>query len=135
MPQINNNIVTVDRLSQFATALSENVYTKDEVDEAISQGGGGDLSDYYTKTETNSLLNNKVDVVSGKGLSSNDYTTTEKNKLAGIAAGAQVNAVTSVNGQTGAVTVAAGPTITAGTSGMTDGVTALATGAIYFQYQ
>lgn len=29
-------------------------------------------------------LNNKVDKVEGKGLSSNDYTTTEKNKLAGI---------------------------------------------------
>ena len=35
------------------------------------------------------LLNdNKVDKESGKGLSTNDYTTTEKNKLAGIAAGA-----------------------------------------------
>ena len=33
-------------------------------------------------------LNNKVDKVTGKGLSTNDYTTTEKNKLAGIAAGA-----------------------------------------------
>ncbi|NCC06251.1 MAG: hypothetical protein EOM37_19905, partial [Proteobacteria bacterium] len=36
-------------------------------------------------------LANKVDVVAGKGLSTNDYTTTEKNKLAGIAAGAEVN--------------------------------------------
>ncbi len=33
-------------------------------------------------------VSNKVDKVSGKGLSSNDYTTTEKNKLAGIAANA-----------------------------------------------
>ncbi len=33
-------------------------------------------------------LNNKVDKVTGKGLSTNDYTTTEKNKLAGIASGA-----------------------------------------------
>ena len=37
------------------------------------------------------LLNNKVDKVTGKGLSTNDYTTTEKNKLAGIASGAEVN--------------------------------------------
>lgn len=36
-------------------------------------------------------LDSKVDAVSGKGLSTNDYTTTEKNKLAGIEAGAQVN--------------------------------------------
>ncbi|MBR6516414.1 MAG: hypothetical protein IKT40_06115 [Bacilli bacterium] len=35
-----------------------------------------------------SLDTNKVDKVSGKGLSANDYTTTEKNKLAGIAEGA-----------------------------------------------
>lgn len=35
-----------------------------------------------------SLLSGKVDKVSGKGLSTNDYTTTEKNKLAGIASGA-----------------------------------------------
>jgi len=33
-------------------------------------------------------VGNKVDKVSGKGLSTNDYTTAEKNKLAGIAAGA-----------------------------------------------
>lgn len=33
-------------------------------------------------------LNKKVDKVTGKGLSTNDYTTTEKNKLSGVAAGA-----------------------------------------------
>ena len=48
----------------------------------------------------------KVDKVSGKGLSTNDFTTTEKQKLAGIEAGAQVNTVTSVNGKTGAVSLA-----------------------------
>lgn len=43
----------------------------------------------YAKTEyVNNQLATKVDKVSGKGLSTNDYTTTEKNKLAGIAAGA-----------------------------------------------
>lgn len=36
---------------------------------------------------------NKVDKVYGKGLSTNDYTTTEKNKLAGIAAGANKTVV------------------------------------------
>lgn len=36
-------------------------------------------------------LDGKVNKVSGKGLSTNDYTTAEKNKLAGIEAGAQVN--------------------------------------------
>ena len=37
------------------------------------------------------FVNNKVDKVSGKGLSTNDYTTSEKNKLSGIASGAEVN--------------------------------------------
>lgn len=40
-------------------------------------------------------LNNKVDKVSGKGLSTNDYTTAEKNKLAGIAEGANKTVVES----------------------------------------
>ena len=43
----------------------------------------------YAKTEyVDNQLSTKVDKVSGKGLSTNDYTTAEKNKLAGIAAGA-----------------------------------------------
>lgn len=39
-------------------------------------------------TNLTSTVNNKVDKVSGKQLSTNDYTTAEKNKLAGIATGA-----------------------------------------------
>lgn len=68
-------------------------------------GGGTDLSNYYTKSETDTKLatkankneipdvstlasktelNSKVDKVEGKVLSSNDYTTSEKTKLAGL---------------------------------------------------
>lgn len=36
-------------------------------------------------------VSDKVDTAPGKGLSANDYTNAEKNKLAGIAAGAEVN--------------------------------------------
>lgn len=43
-------------------------------------------------------INNKVDKIEGKGLSTNDYTTEEKNKLANIEAGAQVNTLTGVKG-------------------------------------
>lgn len=43
-----------------------------------------------------SALDGKVDVVSGKGLSTNDYTSAEKQKLSGIANGAQVNVIESV---------------------------------------
>lgn len=38
-----------------------------------------------------STLDNKVDKVSGKGLSTNDYTNADKTKLNGIENGAQVN--------------------------------------------
>ena len=41
-------------------------------------------------------LGGKVDAVSGKGLSTNDYTTAEKSKLSGIASGAQANVIESV---------------------------------------
>jgi hypothetical protein len=47
----------------------------------IGEGGGGDLSSYYTKSETNNLLNNKVDKVSGKGLSTNDFTDAYKQQI------------------------------------------------------
>ena len=39
---------------------------------------------FYTKAEIDTSLEGKVDVVSGKGLSTEDYTTAEKTKLAGI---------------------------------------------------
>ena len=50
-----------------------------------------DLSNYYNKTEIDGMLGSYVLQEAGKGLSTNDYTTNEKNKLAGIAAGAEVN--------------------------------------------
>lgn len=40
------------------------------------------------KAKITASIENKVDKVAGKGLSSNDYTTTEKNKLAGVETGA-----------------------------------------------
>lgn len=48
------------------------------------------------------LMTGKVDKVDGKGLSTNDYTTDEKTKLAGVATGAQVNVLEGIqkNGET-----------------------------------
>ena len=57
-----------------------------------------DISNLATKSE----LNNKVDKVSGKQLSTNDFTTDLKNKLDIVDVNAKVH---SVNGQTGAVTI------------------------------
>lgn len=58
------------------------------------------LSHFKSKLDTE-----YVEQVSGKGLSSNDYTDTEKTKLAGIDSGAEVNVIESitVNGITATV--------------------------------
>lgn len=50
------------------------------------------------KTTLESEIATKVDKVSGKQLSTNDYTTAEKTKLSGIEKGAQVNIITGVKG-------------------------------------
>ena len=64
-------------------------------------------------TATQNALNNKVDKVSGKDLSTNDYTTTEKNKLAGIADGAEVNVNADWNATSGDAKILNKPTIPA----------------------
>ena len=71
----------------------------------VDLGTVATTDDFYTKVEANDLLAGKVDKVTGKGLSTNDFTTAYKNKLDGIEAGAQVNTVTSVNSKTGAVAI------------------------------
>lgn len=53
--------------------------------------------DAYTKAETDTLLAGKVDEEAGKGLSTEDFTTAEKIKLAGIENGAEVNTIESVS--------------------------------------
>ena len=50
----------------------------------VESGGGAELIDYYKKTEIDELLDKKVSVEDGKGLSTNDYTTVEKEKLASL---------------------------------------------------
>ena len=55
-------------------------------------------ADKPISTATQTALNNKVDKVTGKGLSSEDYTSAEKTKLSGIESGAQVNTITGIKG-------------------------------------
>ena len=86
---------------------SEETYRTGNVSISASNIGLGNVNntsdaDKPISTAQQVALDEKVDKVSGKGLSTNDYTTDEKNKLAGIAAGAQVNVIESVkvNGAT-----------------------------------
>lgn len=55
-------------------------------------------SGFVTDAAMQSALDQKVDKVAGKGLSTEDFTSAEKAKLAGIEAGAQVNTITGVKG-------------------------------------
>lgn len=84
----------------------------------ISLGGGASSVDWGSiggnildQTDLQNALNNKVDKVTGKGLSTNDYTTAEKNKLAGIQAGAEVNVNADWNATTGDAVILNKPTI------------------------
>ena len=77
---------TLDTLNELAAAL-------------------GDDPNFATTVATQ--IGTKVDKVDGKGLSTNDYTTTEKTKLSGIAEGAEVNQNAFSNIVVGSTTVAA----------------------------
>lgn len=59
---------------------------KDYADQVAAGGGSGsaDLKNYYKKSEVDNKLNEKVDKIEGKSLSTNDYTTEEKTKLASL---------------------------------------------------
>lgn len=59
-------------------------------------GGDIDLSVYYTSSQVDNLLDDKVDKVVGKQLSTEDYTTAEQTKLSGIETGAEVNIIEEV---------------------------------------
>lgn len=72
-----------------------------ELDEVTSLSGlygvGANSNNETVKfrfdTTIDSKIAGKVDKVTGMGLSTNDYTTAEKNKLGSITAGAEVNVI------------------------------------------
>ena len=58
-------------------------------------------------------ITGKVDKIAGMGLSTNDYTTAERNKLAGIASGAEVNVNADWNAAGGDAQILNKPTLSA----------------------
>ena len=96
----------------------------------------------YLWSKLKALFNGKVDKVTGKGLSTNDYTTTEKNKLSGIASGAEVNqnafsnikvgsTTVSADAKTDTLEIAAGSNITITPDATNDKITIAATNTTY----
>jgi hypothetical protein len=80
---LETNDTELDELQEIVNFIKQNREDLDAL--AISNIAG--LED---------ALTGKVDKVTGKGLSDENYTLTEKNKLSGIAAGAQVNVATNI---------------------------------------
>lgn len=74
--------ISFDRLSRYTQKLKS--YVGDQIQAA--------------KTEWQNQLKLKVDKVTGKGLSTNDFTNEYKSKLDGIESGAQKNTVTGIKG-------------------------------------
>lgn len=67
---------------------SEYMYVDEKWEKLGDFRSSVDLEPYAKTDYVNTKLSTKVDKESGKGLSTNDFTTAEKNKLANIAAGA-----------------------------------------------
>ena len=135
--KIANNAITTDKIADKAVTtdkLSKDIqdtlsiaatgvetakaYTDSKIDALVGTGASetldtiGEISKAITDNKDvintlNTSIGNKVDKVAGKGLSTNDYTTDEKTKLAGIAAGAEVNQNTFSNVVVGSTTIAA----------------------------
>ena len=76
-----DNSVAVDGLEKdFQAMTGQLTEVLGEVDSCLSE-----LDETKADiTAVNNSLAKKVDIITGKGLSTNDFTTTEKNKLAGI---------------------------------------------------
>ena len=81
------NADTIDGKHISDLALATDMSTaQDHISDLQTKVGDTSVSEQITAG-----IVNKVDKVDGKGLSTNDYTTNDKNKLSGIATGAEVN--------------------------------------------
>jgi hypothetical protein len=116
-------------------AHAATMITEDATHRFVTDTDKSNWDSKVTTADLTTLLSNKVDKVSGKVLSANDYTTIEKTKLAGIADGAQVNqnafSRVSVSGQsnvdadstTDTLTLIAGSNISILTDSTNDAIT------------
>lgn len=104
---INGTTTDVVTAATLKTALD--LSDKEDKSNKVTSWSSTTTDDHYPSEKlVKDSLDNKVDKVSGKGLSTNDYTTAEKNKLAGIATGAEVNQNAFSNVKVGNSTIAAG---------------------------
>ncbi len=86
---IKNNKTLIDGITTSKVSVSDIIdnLTSTATDKVLSANQGRILKELITTLT--STVDNKVDKISGKGLSANDYTTDEKNKLGSIESGAK----------------------------------------------
>ena len=80
-----------ETINAISTAIATVVDSAPEAFDTLKEIADWIEDDQSGAAAMAAAIKGKVDKVSGKGLSANDYTDAEKSKLAGIAAGAQVN--------------------------------------------
>lgn len=105
---INGAPETLDTLKEVADAIELSKSVEEALNKAIGTKANNSVLSSHTSNTTIHVtseertkwntVNDKVDKVNGKVLSSNDYTTTEKNKLAGIANNATAVTDSTVSG-------------------------------------
>lgn len=100
-----------DRVSKLIDNAPENLDTLREIATELEKNQSGvstiikKLESKAEKKDVADEIAKKVDKINGKGLSTNDFTNIEKNKLKNIEDGAEKNKVKSVNGKTGDVVI------------------------------
>jgi hypothetical protein len=136
---IESQIQPFDNVAEFpATGAEKTIYIAKDINAAYYWNGSayiliidptevlwGDIGgDLLNQSDLINALNLKVDKVAGKGLSTEDYTTAEKSKLAGIQAGAEVNVNADWNATSGDAEILNKPNLTiyATNSALTSGL-------------
>lgn len=84
IPSVDTAIDNVLYLVMNTKTKHYDIYAKVGTEVVLLDDTTVDLSAYSTTEAINILLDGKVDKVTGKGLSTNDYTTEEKTKLEGL---------------------------------------------------
>lgn len=108
----DSRYISKSNTSTYAPTEDYHPATKKYVDDTVAAVDVTEqISGKADKAYVDSKLDTKVDKVSGKQLSTNDYTNEDKTKLAGIAAGAEVNVNADWNAESGDAQILNKPTI------------------------
>lgn len=108
----DSRYISKSNTSTYTPTADYHPATKKYVDDTVAAVDVTEqISGKADKTYVDSKLDTKVDKISNKQLSTEDYTTEDKTKLAGIAAGAEVNVNADWNAESGDAQILNKPTI------------------------